>query len=462
MVYFGRGANGIQAAAQAYFGKNVQQLDVSEAALLAGVIQRPTYWDPDVDRENAERRWNFVLDQMTKNGWLTNRASLKFPTTLPRNAAQSSARLQIENQVLAELEDLADLPRDALQQRGYRVITTIDQAAQTSLEQSVSSVMAGQPDYLRAAAVSLDPKSGGVLAYHGGGNGVGLDYAQSPQDAGTTFGTFVAVAALRQGFRPDHPLDGTSPRMIDGIPFQNPAGVRCSPCSLRASLGIQANTASAELASQVGVGAVAEAAHQLGIARELRGKPAFGADPDTRIAVGGGSTSVRTIDMAHAYATLAANGMRTTPHFVSRVEDIDGNTRYNATLPTLQAIPSRIAQTVIFGLERDQGAFVRPGVRAFGDGGANAKAWMVGYNFDIVTAVWMGADRIIAIKNKEGRDITPAGEPTTIWRAVMDGYRAAHAPKKPTLEPVPKELEYNDPKKPSPNPAARPTPRTTR
>lgn len=451
-VYFGRGANGIQAAAQAYFGKNVQQLDVSEAALLAGVIQRPTYWDPDVDRENAERRWNFVLGQMSSQGWLANRETLKFPATLPRDASPSSARLQIENQVLAELEDVADLPRDALHQRGYRVITTIDRNAQTSLEQSVSTVMAGQPDYLRAAAVSLDPKSGGVLAYHGGGNGVGLDYAQSPQDAGTTFGTFVAVAALRQGFRLDHPLDGSSPRMVDGIPFQNPQGVRCSPCSLRSSLGMQANTASAELTSQVGVGAVAEAAFQLGISRELRGKPAFGKDPDTRIAVGGGSTSVRPIDMARAYATLAADGVRTTPHFISRVEDIDGNIRYNATPLLTQAIPPKIADAVTFSLTRTQGAFTRPGTRSYGDDGANAKAWMVGYTREIVTVVWMGADKIIAIKNKENKDITAYGEPTTIWSAVMDGYRGTESPKKPTF----------DPKKPSPDPAARPTPRTTR
>ncbi|WP_173142443.1 transglycosylase domain-containing protein [Kibdelosporangium persicum] len=449
-VYFGRGANGIQAAAQAYFGKDVQRLDVSEAALLAGVIQRPTYWDPDVDRENAERRWNFVLDQMAGQGWLSDRASLKFPATLPRDASPSTARLQIENQVLAELEDLAHLHRDELHQRGYRVITTIDRDAQTSVEQTVSTVMAGQPDYLRAAVVSLDPDSGGVLAYHGGGNGVGLDYAQSPQEAGTTFGTFVAVAALRQGYRLDHPLNGSSPRMIDGIPFQNPADVRCSPCTLRTSLQLQASTASAALASQVGVGAVADAAYQLGIPRELRGKPSLGKDPDTRIAVGSGSTTVRTFDMASAYATLAAGGVRTSPHFVSRVEDIAGNVRYNATVSLSQVISPKIAYSVTTALtsvDLASGltAAIRPGTRPYGDDGGTAKAWMVGYTKDIVTAVWLGADKILRIKNKEGKDITALGEPATIWRAVMDAYRGD-------------QTTASQP----PNPAARPSPPTTR
>ncbi|ONI70428.1 hypothetical protein ALI144C_48115 [Actinosynnema sp. ALI-1.44] len=451
-VYFGRGANGIQAAAQAYFGKDVQRLDVSEAALLAGVIQRPTYWDPDVDKENAERRWTFVLDQMAAQGWLADRASLRFPATLLRDAAPSSARMQIQTQVLAELEELADLRRDEMHQRGYRVITTIDRDAQTSAEQAVSTVMAGQPDTLRAAVVSIDPRSGGVLAYHGGGNGIGLDYAQSPQEAGSTFGTFVAVAAFQRGFRPDSPLDGGSPRMVDGIPFQNPAGVRCSPCDVGGSLQHQVNTASAALTSKLGTGAVADAAYHLGIPAELRGKPtlteAAGKQPDTRIAVGAGATRVRTIDMARAYATLAANGVRTNSHFVDRVEDVAGAVRYNAKLSLTQVTPPKIASMVTANLSRiplanGHTAAIRPGTRAYGNDGATAKAWMIGYTPHIATAAWIGADKIMPLKNKEGKDITALGEPATMWRAVMDGYRGG--------EPRASQ---------TPDPAARPSPPT--
>ncbi|ALG12976.1 hypothetical protein AOZ06_44455 [Kibdelosporangium phytohabitans] len=451
-VYFGRGANGIQAAAQAYFGKDVQRLDVSEAALLAGVIQRPTYWDPDVDKENAERRWGFVLDQMVAQGWLAGRESLRFPATLPRDATPGSARMQIQNQVLAELEELADLRRDELHQRGYRVITTIDRDAQTSAEQTVSTVMAGQPDTVRAALVAIDPRSGGVLAYHGGGNGIGLDYAQSPQEAGTTFGTFVAVAALRLGFRLDTPLDGGSSRMVDGIPFRNPAGVRCSPCDVRDSLQRQVNTASAALTSKIGTAAVADAAYQLGIPHELRGKPtlteAAGKQPDTRIAVGSGATRVRTLDMAHAYATLAADGVRTSPHFVSQVQDIEGNNRYNATLSATQVMPPKVAAAVTANLPQvplanGQAAAIRPGVRAYGDEGATAKAWMTGYTRDIATAVWIGADKVMPLKNKEGKDITALGEPATMWRAVMEAYRGGKVHASQT-----------------PDPAARPSPPT--
>jgi membrane peptidoglycan carboxypeptidase len=448
-VYFGRGANGIQAAARAYFGKDIQQVTVPEAALLAGVIQRPTFWDPDVDRENGERRWNFVMDQMVKNGWLSasDRAAAAFPAVLPRDAGTSSAELQIRNQVLAELEDRADLHRDDAHQHGYKVVTTIDRAAQTSTEAAVNTVMAGQPDYLRAAVVSIDPKTGGVVAYHGGGNGKGLDYAQTLQEPGTSFGPFVGVAALLFGIGLDTPVNGTSPQTIGGIPMQNPAGLQCSPCSLRKALQNPVNTAIAAIAYKVGTAKVAWAASQLGIPTELRGKPTMtakaGEDPDTRIALGMGSTFVRPIDMAAAYGTLAADGVRTTPHFVKRVEDSSGQIRYQEQLSLTQAIPPKIARSITESLAEDhlrvrpdQSTAVRPGTRPFGDTGATAKAWMTGYTSDLATVVWMGSDQLKPIKNKDGKDITALGEPATIWRAVMEAYKSPSAPE-PAARPVP-------------------------
>jgi membrane peptidoglycan carboxypeptidase len=446
-VYYGRGANGIQAAARAYFGKNIQQVTVSEAALLAGVIQRPTYWDPDVDRDNAERRWNFVLDQMVNQKWLKTKDGLTFPATLPRDAGTSSAELQIQNQVLAELEERADLPRDELHAHGFRVVTTIDRDVQTATEQTVTNVMTGQPDYLRAATVSLDPHTGGVIAYHGGGNGKGLDYAQTPQEPGTVFGPVVGVAALQQGVRLDTSIDGSSPRTIGGIPMQNPNGIQCSPCTLRRALQLPINTAIAGIAFKVGTFNVAEAAYLLGIPNELRGKPTMsqkpGEEPDTRIAIGTGSTIARPIDIASAYATLAAEGVRTTPHFVDRVEYNSGNVRYRTALSLQQTIPPRVARDVTQALAEgsvraraEQPTAIRTGVRPFGDSGAVAKAWFAGYTRDLATVVWMGSDQLKPIKNKSGQDITPDGEPTTIWRATMESYKSQRSPD-PAARPIP-------------------------
>ena len=328
--------------------------------------------------------------------------------------------------------------RDEAHQQGYKVITTIDRETQTKTEEAVDGVMTGQPDYLRAAMVSIDPHTGGVLAYHGGGTGTGLDYAQTPQEAGTSFAPFVAAAALQQGFRLDSPVDGGSSRMVDGIPFQNPAGVVCSPCTLRKALQQPVNTAMAAIAVKAGTDKVAEAAYLAGIPRELRGRPTMtqkpGESPDARIAIGSGSTMVRAIDMASAYATLAADGKRSVPYFVLRVEDHAGSVRYEGAPQRSPGLSPRVARAITEALTQD-GVAVKPGVRAFGDSGASAKAWMVGYTPDIATAVWIGSDQLRAIKNKQGKDITAQGEPTVIWRATMDAYHSTRPT--PAARPVP-------------------------
>jgi membrane peptidoglycan carboxypeptidase len=291
-----------------------------------------------------------------------------------------------------------------------------------------------------------------VIAYHGGGNGKGLDYAQTPQEPGTAFSPFVGVAAMRQGVQLDMPLDGSSPRTIGGIPMQNPAGVQCSPCSLRKALQQPVNTAIAGLALKVGTTQVADAAYLAGFPRELRGRPTMtqkpDEEPDTRIAIGTGSTIVRPIDMAAGYATLAANGVRTIPHFVRRVEDSSGHARYQTPLNLQPAIAPRVARAITEALSEEsdiraspyQQTAVRPGTRPYGDSGANAKAWMVGYTADLSTVVWMGSDQLKPIKNKDGKDISPQGEPTTIWRAAMES--------------------YDTPDTTTPEPAARPSPTT--
>jgi membrane peptidoglycan carboxypeptidase len=323
------------------------------------------------------------------------------------------------------------------------VITTIDRDVQFATEQATGTVMAGQPDYLRAATVSLDPHTGGVIAYHGGGNGKGLDYAQTPQEPGTSFGPFVGVTALINGFGLNSPVDGGSPRTIGGIPMQNPPGVECSPCSLRKALQQPVNTALAGLANKLQPEFVAETAYRLGLPRELRGKLTLGDKLDTRIAIGTGSTMARPIDMAAAYSTLAADGVRTTPHFVDRVEYSSGNVRYRATLDPKQVVPPRAARGVTEALSEtklrvapDQLTAVRPGIRPYGENGAVAKAWMLGYTKDLATVVWMGSDQLKPIKNKDGLDITPSGEPATIWRAAMEAYKSPQTPE-PAARPVP-------------------------
>ncbi|MCP2261921.1 peptidoglycan glycosyltransferase [Streptoalloteichus tenebrarius] len=437
-IYFGRGANGVQAAARAYFGKDVRDLDVSEAAVLAGVIQRPTYWDPAVDRENSEARWNYVMDRMVENGFLDRkeRERAKFPAVVPR-ASEPGARAHIKAQVLAELEERAGIGLDEAQQHGYRVVTTLDRDAQSRAETAVREVMTGQPDSLRAALVSIDPRTGGVAAYFGGDNGNGLDYAQSLQEPGTAFTPFTAVAFHQRGLSPARAV---GPGVSEGD--------------------------IAALTKWIGPGHVADAAYAAGIPREVRGRATI-TSPDEQLGVGGGRTAVRPFDLAAAYATLT-DGQRSQPHFVDRVLTAAGEVRHQFSgtrTPAFHADAQASADTareITSLLETNQAQVnlpapannpvaVQPGVLRYGSRGQVAKAWTAGYTPQLATAVWVGSDRFQPIKGRYQEraggehDIDGKREPAAIWSAVMGAYHENRAP-----QPFP-----------TPNPQARPIPPTT-
>ncbi|MGH3582245.1 MAG: transglycosylase domain-containing protein, partial [Mycobacterium sp.] len=148
IIYFGRGAYGISAAAKAYFDKPVEQLDVAEGALLAALIQRPSTLDPAVDPEGAADRWNWVLDGMVDIGALskTDRTAQVFPPTVPPEQASQQDQTTgpnglIERQVTKELLDLFNINEQTLNTEGLQVTTTIDPAAQKAAEESVTKTL---------------------------------------------------------------------------------------------------------------------------------------------------------------------------------------------------------------------------------------------------------------------------------------------------------------------------------
>ncbi len=200
-AYFGRGSYGIQAAAQAYFGKDVTDLTTSEGALLAGLLQAPAGSDPAQHPDRAAQRWNAVLDGMTAEGWLDRgaRAAQQLPPTIPRRpvtvGVPADSTGHVVAAVAAELTELGISERE-LAGGGLRITTTLDPRRQ---QQAVQSAR-GPPDQRagapRSAMVAIDPGTGGVLAYYGGDDGRGTDYARAQRQAGSTFTPFVVLARL--------------------------------------------------------------------------------------------------------------------------------------------------------------------------------------------------------------------------------------------------------------------------
>ncbi|HZQ32430.1 MAG TPA: transglycosylase domain-containing protein [Mycobacterium sp.] len=447
IIYFGRGAYGIAAASKAYFNKPVEQLTVAEGALLAALIQRPSTLDPAVDPQGSEKRWNWVLDGMVTIGALSakDRAAQVFPQTVPPDQSRAESQTTgpnglIEREVTKELLDLFNIDERTLNMQGLTITTTIDPKMQQAAEKAVHKTLDGQDPDMRAAVVSIDPKTGGVKAYYGGDDAHGFDFAQAGLQTGSSFKVFALIAALEQGIGLGYQVD-SSPLTVDGIKISNVEGESCGTCNIAEALKRSLNTSYYRLMLKLKNGPVdvAAAAHQAGIAGSFPGvehtlsEDGKGGPPNNGIVLGQYQT--RPIDMASAYATLADSGEYHAPHFVQKVVDSQGQVLFDASDKDNgeQRIDKAVADNVIsamqpiasysngHGLAGGRVSAAKTGTTQLGDTGANKDAWMVGFTPSLSTAVWVGTTQDNKpLVNKWGSPVWGSTLPSDIWKSTMD------------------------------------------
>jgi membrane peptidoglycan carboxypeptidase len=433
VIYLGRGAYGIQAASQAYFGKDVKDLSVAEGAMLAGIIQSPSRWDPVKNPDKSAERWNFVLDGMAQQAWISPavRAEQQFPTFLPEPPPTAGipgdAGGHVYNLAKQELE-ARGITEQEINTEGLTIELTIDSKRQQQAVDAVTKVLKGQPGDLRGALVSVDPKTGAILAYYGGQNGVGTDYAQARRQPGSSFKPFVLSAALqdtRQSVGLGSTYDGSSPQNFLGVQVSNSEGYSCNPCTVAEAMTRSVNTVFYKMGIDTGPQRVVDAAHQAGIPADELPNPTAG------IALG--DKEVRPVDMASAFATFAADGMRRESYLVSKVTSADGRTLYDHGQSTgQQVVPQSVARNVTEAMKEvpKSGQIALAGGRpeAGKTGtvqhpsltGQNKDAWMVGYTPSVSTAVWVGTDTSDPIKNAAGRPVFGRMLPGSIWQNYMN------------------------------------------
>lgn len=461
-VYFGRNAYGIQAASNAYFNKNVEELTVEEGALLSGLIQAPSQLDPAVNREAAEARWNYVLDGMVDMGALDagQRAGMVFPAT--RDPSEYSAYTEadganghIKDQVINELSSLGISETD-VQTRGLQIVTTIDMNVQNNTLDAVHKALAPLQDDARAASVTIDPATGAVRGYYGGEDANGWDYADAPLQTGSTFKVIGLAAALQQGISLNT-MYSSAPYQLEGtnIVVTNSGGDTCGTCSIAQALKQSLNTSFQRLQADLENKSqdVADMAHALGVAKTL---PTVG---DTLVEPGNsrpndgiilGQYPVRALDMATVMATLTDDGVWHDTHFVQRVTASNGDVLYERPEDTGERrVSKQVAQNVITAMQPiaawSNGALAggRPsaaktGTSQFGDTGYNRDAWMIGSTPQLAQAVWVGtADNTSPIFNQWGGIMYGSNAPTQIWKSVLDSsLKNQDVEKFPTSTPV--------------------------
>ena len=433
VIYLGRGAYGIQAASQAYFGKDVKDLTVSEGAMLAGTIQSPSRWDPAKNPEKSTERWNFVLDGMVAQGWLpaADRAGQTFPEFLPEapqgGGIPGDAGGHVYKLAMDELT-ARGISDQEINTEGLTIDLTIDSKRQEQAVAAVTRVLRGQPGNLRGALVSVDPKTGAIIAYFGGSNGVGIDYAQARRQPGSSFKPFVLSAALqdnRQNVGLGSTYDGSSPQEFLGVEVDNSEGYSCNPCTVQEAMTRSVNTVFYKMGIDTGPQRVVDAAHQAGIPSDELPNPTAG--------ISLGDKEVRPVDMASAFATFAADGMRREPYVVAKVTAADGRVIYDHGAATgQQAVPQAVARNVTEAMiQVASSAGIAPSGRVVAGktgtvqhptlNGQNKDAWMVGYTPSVSTAVWVGTDQSDPIKNSAGRPVFGRMLPGSIWQTFMNG-----------------------------------------
>ncbi|MFG3657268.1 transglycosylase domain-containing protein [Streptomyces sp. NPDC047706] len=449
--YFGRNAYGIQAAAQAYYGVDATELDAARGAYLAALLNAPSEYDVVAHPENrpaAQARWDYVLDGMVEEGWITRseRAGLKFP--VPKEATVSTGmsgqRGYVVDAIKQYLVEREVVDADSLEAGGYRITTTLERPKQDALVRAVNDKLMSKLDkdnrevdnYVRAGGAAVDPRTGKVVAMYGG-----IDYVKQYTNGatrrdfqvGSIFKPFVFTAAVENGsttqdgtrITPNTFYDGTNKRPVQGwsggYAPENEDQVSYGDITVREATDKSVNSVYAQLAVDVGPDKVMRTAVDLGLPSST---PELGPYPS--IALGVAQASV--LDMAQAYATLANHGEHGTYTMIEKLTR-GGSEIELPERRTTQAISREAADTTTTVLRSvvDNGtataaqAAGRPVAGKTGTAEEDQAAWFAGYTPDLATVVAvMGQDpETAAHKSLYGalglERVNGGGPPAEIW-----------------------------------------------
>ena len=414
-VYFGSNAYGVEAAARRYFNKSARDVNLGEAALLAGLVKAPTRLSPARDPEAANARAQVVLQAMSDQGYITDDEVKTAMSQTPAKAKSywSGAGQYVADMVMDELPGLigGDVKEDVI------VDTTIDKGLEKKADQALNDLLSKEGVKLaasQAALVSIDG-TGAIRALVGG-----KDYADSQfnravkakRQPGSSFKPFVYATALEKGLTPASIFNDAPIRIGNWTP-ENYEKKYNGEVTLATALAKSLNTVAAQLVMYDGPDQVIKLAHRLGIESELQ--------PNASIALGTSEVSLE--ELTASYAAFMNGGYKATPHVIRRVTTAEGKVLYENTYDNpprvlSEQIVAEMNMMMMGVINGGTGSSAKlPGWQAAGKTGTTQNsrdALFVGFTSNLTTGVWFGND-----DGKPMRKVTGGGLPAKAWKEFM-------------------------------------------
>src|SRR5438132_815678 len=406
-IYFGAGAYGVAAAAREFFDTNVEDLTIAQAAVLAGLPQAPSRYDPQRHPQHAVARQHYVLQRMRENGFITPAQGLGIRTAwekgwLPASALGWGAR---------RLAPSAFKPGDVI------AVTVTEEAVGGEARFALD-----QEPQVEGALAAIDPYTGQVKAMVGGYDFRRSQFnraVQAKRQPGSAFKPLIYACAIDHGYTPasivlDAPIvlpDGNRPPWMP----RNYEDKYYGPTPLRYALARSLNTVTVRLVDQMGLREV------------LASLPRFGLQgtPPRNLSIALGSMEVTPLDLARAYGVFATLGKRFEPIFITRVTDLEGNPLdFSGTRPRFERVMSpatayvvtSMLQTVVqHGTGRKAAELGRPVAGKTGTTNDTHDAWFIGFTPDLLAGVWVGFDS----ERSLGKQETGGHAAAPIWTAFM-------------------------------------------
>lgn len=431
-VFFGNNAYGIERAASRYFDRSAAELDLAQAAFLAGLVKAPSELGAPANRKAALERQHEIIDKMVEYGYITEtqgKLAMKEKLNFKRGV---NPMQKFPYYISAVLDSLRDhFSQSEMRQQGLRVYTNLDPIAQQIAENSLNADLKKAPKGVsQAALVSVNVPDGAVVALVGG---VGdfwkhqFNRATNPHTAGSSFKPFVYLTAFIKGvLTPDSIIDDT-PLVVKqpyGLPDYAPKNFDhkfMGRIPIRKAIAFSRNVCSVRITQLVGVDSVIETARLAGITTKL--------EPNLSLALG--SSAVTPLEMAGAYATFARMGVAIKPQLLRKIENNRGQIvevfeqkvdKVFQVEPVANLVD--IMQGVVkFGTGTGAKLDDRPVAGKTGTADESKDIWFVGFTPDLCTAVWGGNDENLPIP---GRNVTGGDVMAKIWKHYVEAYYDAH------------------------------------